>query len=89
MKRVVINIFGRVQKVGFRFSTLQKAVELNINGFARNLRDGSVEVEAEGEERNIEAFIEWCKIGPSYSDIKKIMVENVEVINTEDGFYIF
>lgn len=89
MKRVVINIFGRVQKVGFRFSTLQKARELNISGFVRNLRDGSVEVEAEGEESNLKEFIEWCKRGPSYSDVKKIMVEDMEVINAEGEFNIF
>lgn len=89
MKRVVINIFGRVQKVGFRFMTLQKAKELNINGFVRNLRDGSVEVEAEGEERQIEEFIEWCKIGPPYSDVKRIMVEDIEVMNTENSFKLF
>lgn len=89
MKRVAINIFGRVQKVGFRFSTLQKARELNINGFVRNLRDGSVEVEAEGEENQIEKFIEWCKIGPPYSDVKKIMIEDIEVMDTENSFKIF
>lgn len=88
MERVIINIFGRVQKVGFRFSTLQKARELNIKGFVRNLRDGSVEIEAEGEKSNIDKFIEWSKVGPAYSDIKKTIVESVPTLNEEKEFEI-
>ncbi len=88
MKRVVINIFGRVQKVGFRFSTLQKARELNIKGYVKNLRDGSVQIEAEGKESNINEFVEWSKIGPPYSDIKKIIVEDMEVLNEDTDFEV-
>lgn len=88
MKRVVINIFGRVQKVGFRFSTLQKARELKIKGFVTNLRDGSVHIEAEGQEFNVDKFVEWSKVGPPYSDIKKTMVEDMEVLNEKSEFKI-
>lgn len=88
MKRRIINIFGRVQKVGFRFSTLQKARQLNITGCVRNLRDGSVEVEAQGEEAKIEEFIEWCKKGPAYSEVKKIIVEDAKLNEDENKFEI-
>lgn len=88
MERKVINIFGRVQKVGFRFSTLQKAQQLNITGCIKNLRDGSVEVEAQGEEPKIEEFIEWCKKGPSYSEVKKIIVEDAELNQDDEEFKI-
>ncbi|OLS03631.1 acylphosphatase [Tissierella creatinophila] len=89
MRRVVINVFGRVQRVGFRFSTLQKAREFDISGFVKNLRDGSVEIEAQGEEEKIEKFIQWCKVGPIYSEVKKVMAEDIEVIDGEDEFNIF
>lgn len=88
MERKVINIFGRVQKVGFRFFTLQKAQQLNITGCVKNLRDGSVEVEAQGEEPKIEEFIEWCKEGPSYSQVKKIIVEDADINQSEIKFEI-
>lgn len=89
MKRVIINIFGRVQGVGFRYNTLQKAREFNINGFVNNLRDGSVEIEAEGEEEDIDEFIEWCEKGPSYSNVKKVIVEDIKTTNANSDFEIF
>lgn len=88
MKRVTINIFGKVQMVGFRFSTLQKAEELEINGFVRNLRDGTVEIEAEGEEEKIEKLIEWSKIGPPYADVVKVIVEDIEINKEYKSFDI-
>lgn len=89
MERKVINIFGRVQKVGFRYSTLQKARELDMSGSVKNLRDGSVEVEVQGEEAQIEEFIEWCKKGPSYSEVKKIIVEDIETQEDNNKFEIY
>ena len=49
MKHLTVRIFGDVQGVGFRFWAKQCADELGIKGFARNEKDGSVCVEAEGE----------------------------------------
>jgi acylphosphatase len=49
---------GRVQGVGFRYATLQVAREFEVSGFAANLPDGRVQVEAEGEESEVRAFVE-------------------------------
>ncbi|MEO7414506.1 MAG: acylphosphatase [Opitutaceae bacterium] len=49
---------GRVQGVGFRFSTLQVAKEFEVAGFVANLPDGRVRLEAEGSAENVEAFVE-------------------------------
>lgn len=57
-------IKGTVQGVLFRKYTKDKAKELNIKGWVRNLPDGSVEIVAQGEERNMREFIAWCKHGP-------------------------
>ena len=78
-KAVKINIYGKVQGVGFRYSALQKANELGLKGFVKNRVDGSVYVEAEGEPEIIELFILWCKRGPSWSIVD-------EVIETEIPF---
>lgn len=64
-KHFSIRITGRVQGVFFRASTKERADALNIKGLVRNEPDGSVYVEAEGEENDLKQFIEWCHRGPS------------------------
>ena len=49
---------GHVQGVGFRYHTLQIAKEFELSGFVRNLSDGRVELEAEGDENEVRDFIE-------------------------------
>jgi acylphosphatase len=48
---------GRVQGVGFRYHTLQIAKEFEVSGYVRNLVDGRVHVEAEGEKPEVQGFI--------------------------------
>ena len=58
MKRTHIFYSGRVQGVGFRFTAIDIANSLNLTGWAKNLTDGRVEVICEGEEADINNFIE-------------------------------
>jgi len=76
-----IRIFGRVQGVGFRFQAKQQADTLGISGFVRNEDDGSVSIEAEGEEEQMEQFIEWCRRGPRYARVEKVDIEEGIVKN--------
>jgi len=80
-KAVNLNVYGKVQGVGFRFYTHKKAKELEILGFVKNMPDGSVYIEAEGEHDNLEQFIDWCEMGPSWARVVKIDRQNVPVIN--------
>lgn len=48
---------GRVQGVGFRYSTLQVAKEFDVSGFVRNLADGRVHLVVEGDEVTVKAFL--------------------------------
>ena len=48
---------GRVQGVGFRYQTLQVAKEFEVSGFAKNLPDGRVQLEAEGTVEETRAFV--------------------------------
>lgn len=48
---------GRVQGVGFRYTTMQIAKEFEVAGYVRNLVDGRVQLEAEGRSGEVEAFI--------------------------------
>lgn len=73
MKQLHIKISGRVQGVGFRYSTVQLAQKLNLTGWIRNSEDGGVEIMAEGEENNLQELLKWTQTGPPSAQ-----VENVE-----------
>jgi acylphosphatase len=72
-KAYIIQVFGKVQGVYYRQSTLEKAKELGLKGYVQNLPDGSVLIHAEGEEDKVNQLILWCYRGPvnaKVSDIK-------------------
>ena len=71
---VQIRISGRVQNVGFRYHTYQKATELGIVGFVKNMPDGSVYIEAEALEENLNEFVIWCHQGPDWARILEVKV---------------
>ena len=52
-----IIFYGRVQGVGFRYYAVQKANQLGLTGWVKNLYDGSVEMEVEGQEELIDQLI--------------------------------
>ena len=72
MKHIIIKITGKVQGVFFRTSTKAVADQMGIKGLIRNEKDGSVYIEAEGDETTLSIFLEWCNEGPD-----KAIVENV------------
>ncbi len=62
MKTIRILVSGRVQGVFFRVYTQKFVRELNgVSGVVRNLRDGRVEIIAEGDESELQKLIEWSK----------------------------
>jgi acylphosphatase len=72
MKHYDIRIYGRVQGVGFRSAALVEAKIMRLFGFAKNDSDGSVVIEAEGDEKKLEEFLEWCRLGPLWSKVEKV-----------------
>ena len=73
-KRAHLLIDGRVQGVGFRYSTSIEADSLGLNGWVRNLPDGRVEVVAEGPEVAVERLVEWCRQGPRHAWVRDVDV---------------
>jgi acylphosphatase len=59
-----------VQGVFFRASTREQAVRLGVNGYARNLLDGRVEVVACGNKDSVEALCEWLQLGPPHAQVE-------------------
>ncbi|MFO8068855.1 MAG: acylphosphatase [Alkalibacterium sp.] len=80
-------ISGRVQGVGFRFSTKQSADEIGVKGIVRNESDGTVYVEAVGDEEQLSRFIEALRKGPSpAADVEKVVVTYDEKIEEKTIF---
>jgi len=75
-----ILVKGFVHGVSYRKQTKLVASQLGVNGWVRNLSDGSVEACLEGDERAVEAVIAWCAIGP-----KKAKVDEIRILNTTYG----
>lgn len=70
--RVIVH--GRVQGVFFRDSCRSMARHLGVRGWVRNLRDGTVEVVAEGRRADVGALVEWCRQGPPRASVTRVEV---------------
>lgn len=75
MKRIVIIIKGKVQRVFFRQSTKVEADKLGLFGWARNEADGSVKIVIEGEEEKIKEFIKWAERGPRFARVGEVKIK--------------
>ena len=74
-ERVRLEISGRVQGVGFRWYTREKARRWGLAGWVRNKADGSVEVMVEGTTAAIDGLIEMLRAGPpgaTVSDVRRV-----------------
>ncbi|MBX9947871.1 MAG: acylphosphatase [Candidatus Obscuribacterales bacterium] len=67
-----LKIHGRVQGVFFRQSTREKARELGLSGWVKNMPDGTVEALATGPENVVNELIAWCQHGPAYARVEKV-----------------
>ncbi len=85
IKHFTIRVTGKVQGVFFRKHTIRFAEQNSITGIVRNEPDGSVLIEAEGDEQDLVKLVVWCHTGP-----KRAVVENVLVTEGEvEGFATF
>ncbi len=81
MKALRMVVSGRVQGVFYRASTKAVADQLGIKGVIKNLKDGTVYIEAEGEEWIMDDFIDWCKYGPDDARVDDISIHETELKN--------
>ena len=77
-KRAEVVIHGRVQKAGFRDLIDEAAFNLNLNGYVKNDRDGTVRVTCEGRDESIREFLEEINIQQYPIRVEKIDVEYLE-----------
>ncbi|HJM50469.1 MAG TPA: acylphosphatase [Alphaproteobacteria bacterium] len=74
-KAARVHIFGRVQGVWFRGWTVTTAVDLDVEGWVRNRRDGSVEGLFVGPEVAVDALVEACRRGPGAAVVLDVQVQ--------------
>lgn len=72
-KRVVIR--GRVHGVGFRDWMARRAQGLGVDGWVRNLSDGSVEALVAGDAAAVEELLRRCRRGPRLAEVSSIVEE--------------
>ncbi|HFS5792981.1 TPA: acylphosphatase [Citrobacter werkmanii] len=73
---IIAWVYGRVQGVGFRYTTQYEAQRLGLTGYAKNMDDGSVEVVACGESERVEQLMKWLKAGgPSSARVERVLSE--------------
>ncbi|QUD89412.1 acylphosphatase [Phenylobacterium montanum] len=65
-------IHGRVQGVGYRAWAVDEARRLDLSGWVRNRREGTVELVARGLETDVERLIEACQRGPAGAQVTRI-----------------
>jgi acylphosphatase len=70
--RVRLKVWGRVQGVYFRASTVEQARRLGLSGWVMNCADSSVEMVAEGETEQLEKLIDWSRTGPPGAQVKEV-----------------
>jgi acylphosphatase len=74
-----VTVCGRVQGVGFRAFVEYQAMKLDLEGWVRNRRDGSVEALFAGPEAVVAAMIELCRQGPSAAHVATLADEAASV----------
>jgi len=79
LKHYNITVKGKVQGVWFRKSTHLKASELHIKGYVKNQPDGSVYIESEGNQKQLEKLLQWCSEGPEFAMVEAVNFEEAPI----------
>ena len=88
MRRVKVKIHGKVQGISFRAFVRNHAKKLNLNGFVKNLDDGTAEAVFEGEDKSIEKILELCKKGSLLTNVNNLDVIEEEFKNEFEDFQV-
>lgn len=86
MHRLTLKIHGNVQGVTFRWEARDLARKLKLNGWVKNMLDGTVELVAEGKEEQLKKLLEYCKIGPQGASVSRLNEkwESIEATQFKD-----
>jgi len=88
MFQVHIFAHGRVQGVNFRYYVHRYATGLGLKGYVRNLRDGRVEILAQGSQEDIQKLLDYLRGNPGLSYVVKLDIDWEEPLSTLSSFHI-
>jgi acylphosphatase len=90
MLQMTLNIKGKVQRVGFRYSVVDHVIthQLPIVGYVRNLPDGSVEVIAQGDIEALKDLHRFCTKGPPRAEVREVSEDVVPIKNLNYSSFV-
>ena len=88
MKRIHAVVKGKVQGVFYRELVRREAEGLGVSGYARNLKDGTVEIVAEGEEKQLREFEKKFRKGPLMAFVSEVDMKEEQATGEFEGFDI-
>ncbi len=81
----MFTVSGIVQGVGFRYFTAREGKRIGLNGYARNLANGNVEVLVVGSQQQLDEMAKWLEHGPRTSSVESVIRESHPVVDIK-GF---
>ncbi len=87
-RRVRAVVTGRTQGVGFRYFVLDRAHQLGLRGWVRNVGRGQVEVLAEGNQEAVEELLQALRQGPRLAWVQDVTVEYHDYLGDLDSFIV-
>jgi acylphosphatase len=85
-QRLKAVVKGEVQGVGFRWAVQRQAGRLGLTGYAENLPDGSVRVEAEGDADRLDQLEAYLRQGPRWAEVESLDVQRAPATGEFRGF---
>ena len=76
-------ITGKVQGVFFREASRKVAEKLNIKGWIKNNPNGEVEALITGKEKEVDDFVNWCRVGPERAEVDEVKISKQQVLHFE------
>ena len=88
MKAALMIVTGKVQGVAFRYSAREKALDLNLMGWVRNRKDGSVEIYVQGDKGSVDQMENWAHAGPPAAEVHKVITKPQPYEENMQGFIV-
>jgi acylphosphatase len=85
-RRLRAVVRGDVQGVGFRWAVQRQARQLGLTGYAENLPDGSVRVEAEGVPEGLDQLEAFLRVGPRWAQVEALDSQRLDATGEFRGF---
>lgn len=79
-----LRVSGRVQGVGYRAFVSRMAANFALKGFVKNMPDGTVYIEIEGDREILDQFVQKCKEGPGWANVEQVKIVQGPLTGYED-----